>query len=151
MSEPPPENLKQWSKNNLVREVQRLRAILHEHSEQRGGDPLQTSSPGPAVIDVAGDPHARGGALFDARNAVLMDSVDVMLVDTKSEGAPVAMMMALAGRINYRRERAENVYLFEADGAAAIISQITGLAQRAGGSWAAAFVAALERRMNELP
>ena len=30
----PPDDLKEWSKNDLVREVRRLRAVMREHAEQ---------------------------------------------------------------------------------------------------------------------
>lgn len=76
-SEPTPSRyrreLKTWSKNELVREVERLRALTREHARRPGED--TTGLPG-SIVDVAGDPHAQGGALVDARNAILLDEVD---------------------------------------------------------------------------
>jgi hypothetical protein len=80
----PPDDLKEWSKNDLVREVRRLRAVMREHAERPGDDPRAQATTG-AVVDVAGDPHAAGGALLDMRSAVLMDGMEVVLVDTKRE------------------------------------------------------------------
>jgi hypothetical protein len=153
MSEPPPDDLKQWSKNELIRELRRLRAMLREHSERRGDDPRAQATTGAAVTDVAGDPHATGGALLDTRSAVLLDTVDVVLADTKSD-EPVVMMLALGGRINYAHQRVEHAYLFGPDGAAGLVSELVGLASRAAGHaaehgarFAAEFKLALDERM----
>lgn len=124
MSEPTPvpgryrRELKTWSKNELVREVERLRAFTREHARRPGED--TTRLPG-SIVDVAGDPHARGGALVDARNAILLDEVDVCLVDPNpsepEEHGRVAL--TLAGRVNMRDERSSVLLMFNADGAAA--------------------------------
>lgn len=151
----PPDDLKDWSKNDLIRELRRLRAIMHEHSERRGDDPREQATTGAAITDVAGDPHAVGGALLDARSAVLMDSVDVVLVDTMAS-EPVAMVLALGGRINYADDRIEHAYMFGPDGAAGLVSELIALAGRASGlephgkRFAAEFEADLERRMREM-
>lgn len=144
----PPDDLKDWSKNDLVRECRRLRAILREHAEQPGDEPV---ADGGSMVDVAGDPYARGGVILDVRKAVLMDRVDVTLVDTKSDDEHIAAVLSLAGRVNYQDRRAEQLYLFDADGAAAIISELTGLAQRAGGEFAEDFQARLQTRLAALP
>jgi hypothetical protein len=95
--------------------------------------------------------------LLDMRSAVLMEAIDVVLVDTKTDD-PVAMMMALRGRVNYADDRVEHAYLFGADGAAAIITEIAGLVGRAGSlgaqhgeRFAAQFVAAYEQRREAMP
>jgi hypothetical protein len=154
----PPDDLKAWSKNELVREIRRLRAVTREHAERRGDDPRGQATTGAAVTDVAGDPHAVGGALLDARSAVLLDTVDVALVDTKADEEPVAMLLALGGRINYADDRVQHAYLFGPDGAAGLVSELVGLAARAGGAgpaharlFAEEFQAVLSRRMEELP
>lgn len=156
MTQPPPDDLKQWSKNDLVRELRRLRAVLREHAERPGDDPRAAASSG-SIIDTAGDPHAQGGALLDMRSAVLLDGVDVALVDTKAED-PVAMLLTLAGRINYVADRVEHTYVFGPDGAAGLVSELVGLASRASGGnqqhaqeFATTFRADLDRRMKELP
>lgn len=157
MSRPPPDDLMQWPKRELAKEVARLRAITREHAERRGDDPRGAATTGAATVDVAGDPHAAGGALLDARAAVLMESVDVVLVDTKSDD-PVVMMLALGGRVNYSSDRVEHAYLFGPDGAAALVSELVGLASRAasgelghGRRFAEAFRALLDERMDQLP
>jgi hypothetical protein len=155
MTKPPPE-LKDWSKNNLIREVNRLRAILREHAERPGDDPREQAANEP-IIDVAGDPLATGGALLDMRSAVLMDEMNVVLVDTKSS-EPVAMMMSLKGRINYAAERVEHAYLFGPDGAATLVSELIGLVSRAdrvgqqhGQRFALEFKNEFDQRMNRMP
>jgi hypothetical protein len=149
----PPE-LKAWSKNDLVREVQRLRAVLYEHSERRGDDPRGAST---SDAIVGGEPHGKGDALIDARASVLLDGMEVVLVDTKRD-EPVSMLLALKGRINYSDDRVEHAYLFGPDGAAALVSELVGLAARASGlhdsnagRFAEEFKAVLGRRMGELP
>jgi hypothetical protein len=145
-----------WPKGELAREVARLRAILREHAERPGSDPREASTTD-SQIDIAGDPYATGGALLDARSAVLMENVAVVLVDTKRDEA-VSMMLTLEGRINYAADRAEHAYLFGPDGAAALVSELVALAGRAashdrphGRRFADEFRRDLDRRMNEMP
>lgn len=129
MSQPPPTDLMQWPKKKLAQEVARLRAITREHAHQPGSDPRRAQAPG-AIIDVAGDPHAQGGALLDARSAVLLDGMEVVLVDGHRDERP-SMLLVLRGRVNYSTERVEHAYLYGPDGAAALVSEHIGLAQRA--------------------
>lgn len=152
MTGPPPDDLMQWSKPRLVRELQRQRALNREHARQ-----VNPSHSGGDTVDVAGDPYAQGGALIDARGAVLLDTSEVLLVDTRSDD-PVAIVLRLGGRINYAHERADTVYLMGPDGAAAIVTEIAGLTRRAAGGagdhgrrFAREFQAAFERRMEALP
>jgi hypothetical protein len=147
----PPDDLKDWSKKDLAREVGRLRAILHEHSERPGDDPRGQSASDPII---GGTPTGEGDALVDARSAVLLDAVEVVLVDTKRPDDPVSMLLSLSGRINYSDDRVTHAYLFGGDGAAGIVSELLMLAQRAGAMgradgvrFAAEFKAALEQRM----
>jgi hypothetical protein len=142
----------QWAKGDLAREVARLRAINREHAESIGDDPRRAATTG-SIVDPSGDPHGTGSVIVDARSAVLLDGVDVTLVDTKADD-PVAMMMALTGRLNYSVERVEHAYLFGADGAAGLVTQIIGLAG-SGLPHARAFAEdydrELQRRLGELP
>jgi hypothetical protein len=146
MSKPPPTNLMDWPKARLATEVARLRAIMYEHAEQ----PADPPTSGGGLVDVAGDPHARGGVVIDARKSVLMDEIDVSLVDTKYDEPP-RMVMLLHGRVNFTDRRARQLYMFGADGAAALATQLVALAGRAGGEFAAEFRAAFEQRMEEMP
>lgn len=149
----PPDNLMDWPKRELIREVERLRAVMREHAEQ-----VNPSHSGGGTVDVAGDPYALGGVIIDARGAVVMDECEVVLVDTKKDDEPVAMILRLKGRINYSEDRADTAYFINGDGAAAICSEIFALAKRAadrGGEdglrFAAEFQAAFEHRMKEIP
>jgi hypothetical protein len=151
----PPADLKQWSKNNLVREVQRLRAVVHEHSELVGDDPRTASASDPII---GGSPQGRGDALIDTRAAVLLEGVNVVLVDRKTPKAAMSMVLSLSGRINYADDRVTHAYLLNGDGAAGIVVELVGLAQRAssmedpnGMEFAADFKVAMEERMKELP
>jgi hypothetical protein len=144
MTKPPPENLMEWPKAELAREVERLRAITREHAERlhdesrSGGD------------SIGGSPHGRGDSVLDTRGSVLLEYNEVILVDTKQDEAPVMALM-LEGRVNYETRQVKQMYLFGTDGAAALVSQIVGLAGRAGGEFTAGFKADLDRRMEELP
>lgn len=93
------------------------------------------------------------GALVDARNAILLDEVDVCLVDP-NPGEPEEhgrVALTLAGRVNMRDERSSVLFMFGADGAAAIVTQLVGLAARAGDPYAAEFAGLVEARMGEMP
>ena len=135
----------EWSKAELVREVARLRALTREHSERlhdesrSGGD------------SVGGSPYGRGDALLDMRGAVLLEYNEVILVDTKREEDIPAVAMILEGRVNYETRRVKQMYVFGADGASALVTQLVGLAARAGGRFGAEFRQTFDQRMNELP
>lgn len=148
MSGPPPENLMDWPKGELAKEVARLRTIMHEHSE-RIHDPARS---GGDAVHADDDPHGRGNTVLDTREAVLLDYNEVILVDREpGSGVPPEMALIMEGRVSMRRERVKQMYLFGTDGAAALISQIVGLAGRAGGRFADDFKTDLDRRMEELP
>jgi hypothetical protein len=102
--------------------------------------------------DIAGPggPHSEGTVVIDTRNAVLMDSVDVALLNNPSDARRFASLV-LAGRVNRSQDRARVLYLFDADGAAAVVSELIGLAQREGGQFSADFVERLEARLAEMP
>jgi hypothetical protein len=145
--------LKEWSKNDLVREVTRLRAVLHEHSKLVGDDPRGQSTDQPII---GGTPTGHGDALLDARAAVLLEGVDVVLVNTKRDQDPVVMMLTLRGRINYAEDVVTHAYLFNGDGAAAITTELIMLAGRAAGAgetdgkrFAEEFKRAFEQRMED--
>jgi hypothetical protein len=97
---------------------------------------------------TGGSPFGQGDSLIDARRAVLLQEVHVVLVDsTSSEGTVPALAMELAGRINKTQQRSTVLYVMNEDGAAAIISQLLGLAQRIGPQ----FLADLTARIEALP
>jgi hypothetical protein len=125
---PPPDDLKSWSKNDLVRELRRLRAVMREHAERVQETDVREASVSAPVI--GGGPRERGGSLIDARGAVLLDGMEVVLVDTEP-GSPPAMLMSLSGRINYAADRVQHAYLFGADGAAGLVTELLMLSSRA--------------------
>ena len=143
MSKPPPANLMDWSKNDLVKELQRLRAILREHGHQVADSPRS----GGGMVDVAGDPNAFGGVVLDTREAVLMDELEVCLVDTKQGDKP-AMMMVLQGRVNYQTRRVKQAYLFGPDGAAGLTVELLALSVRAGGEFGREFKESFDERTS---
>jgi hypothetical protein len=81
---------------------------------------------------IGGSPHGQGDALVDVTGAVLLDDMHVVLVDTLNAfGGTRVIGMQLAGRLNKQTERSDVLYLFDEDGAAAIISELLALAGRA--------------------
>jgi hypothetical protein len=137
----PPKNLMDWPKAELVKELQRQRAINMEHAS-RSHDPARS---GGGMVDVAGDPHARGGVVLDTRGAVLMDGIDVCLVDTKRGETP-AMMMVLEGRVNLEDKRTSQAYMFSADGAAGIVTEIFGVVVRSANEFTHEFHVSMNSR-----
>lgn len=82
---------------------------------------------------VGGAPHGRGDALVDVTGAVLLHEVHVVAVDALGgDGATRALAMQLVGRVNKTPDTSSVLYLFEVDGAAAIVSELLGLAARIG-------------------
>jgi len=148
MSKPPPENLMDWPKAALAREVERLRAIAYEHAESNSDAP----SSGGDIVDVAGDPYAHGGVVLDVRKAVLMDELDVSLVDPHpgSDEMP-GVAILIQGRINFQDARARQLYLMEIDGAAALASELIALMHRAGGKVHDQFEIDFARRLRDMP
>jgi hypothetical protein len=140
--------LKAWSKNELVREVERLRAIIKEHAYAPGEDTADVEG---GMVDPVGDPFARGGVIIDARNAILLEELDVSLVDRDSS-SPIStqhllLAMVLAGRVNMRNERRRVLFMLGVDGAAAIVSELIALAERIGPE----FRDLLLERMSNIP
>lgn len=99
-------------------------------------------------ISGPGGPFDYGGVVVDSRRSVLMEHVNVAQVDNPSDGRTF-WAMALEGRINRSPDRAEVLYLFDVDGAAAIITELHGLAARAGR--ADELNEACKRRWDEMP
>jgi hypothetical protein len=85
-------------------------------------------------IAVAGRLTERHNAAIDTTNAVLMDGCIVARIETRpTRGEPgVALAMLLEGRINRTQDRARVLFVFDEDGAAAIVSELVTLAYRLG-------------------
>ncbi|MDQ2624975.1 MAG: hypothetical protein M3Y20_07430 [Actinomycetota bacterium] len=97
---------------------------------------------------IGGTPYGRGDALVDASGAVLLDRVDVVLVSTMSpSGAGRALALELGGRVNKTTRRSSVLYVMDQDGAAAIVSELLGLAARVSPS----FLDDLLTRVRDLP
>ena len=111
-----------------------------------------TSNPRRPGGNIAGPggPFDRNAVVIDLRDAVLLGYTEVALVETVNlehdEKAP-AIAMVLAGRINKTTEESRILYLFGFDGAASILSELMGLADRAGPE----FMENLRQRMRDLP
>jgi hypothetical protein len=97
-----------------------------------GTDPRKAGG----TIAGPGDPHERNAVVIDATNAVLMDHMTVALIepikDGKTVGTKPYWCMNLEGRINKTQDRSRVNYLFDVDGAAAIITELLAMASRSG-------------------
>lgn len=116
-----------------------------------------TSDPRNLGGDIAGPggPHDWSAVVLDTRNAVLLEGIDVSLFTDSKNGESIALL--LQGRINRSQDRAKVLYLFDADGAAALVSELIGLMARASKGpesaveLAAMFQVAFEKRMEAMP
>ncbi|HYJ33814.1 MAG TPA: hypothetical protein VE326_11395 [Candidatus Binatia bacterium] len=81
-----------------------------------------------------GGPHDRGATVIDATDAILLDYTEVCTIDTVRGGVlgGQAIFMTLDGRINKTTDRVRVGYIFDTDGAAAIITELLALADRFG-------------------
>lgn len=94
----------------------------------------------------------RGDAVLDTRQAVLKDETTVAMANLKfGEENRHVIGLELGGRINKSTDRAQILFLFDPDGAAAIITELVGICQRAGGDVWDELNAAIGRRMGALP
>lgn len=86
--------------------------------------------------DIAGPggPHDRGAVFLDLTDTVLMSGVEVCAVDTMRAGvtAGQVMFMTIDGRVNKTDDQVRVGYLFDPDGAAAIITELLAMADRFG-------------------
>lgn len=97
---------------------------------------------------IGGSAFGRGDALIDATTAILLADVHVAIVGAgRSTGVETVIALELSGRINHSTEQHEALYLLDADGAAAIVSDLLGVAGRADPS----FLALLLSRIENLP
>ncbi len=88
----------------------------------------------PGSMAGPGGPHDKGGVVLDARNAVILETVDVSTVDPERGGrGQSAVAMVLGGRINQTQDRARVLFLFGSDGAASIVTELIALFGRATG------------------
>jgi len=105
--------------------------------------------------DIAGPggPYDKDAVVVDTANAVLLDSTDVALIAVGRNGTfeEKALALLLEGRINKTQDRAKVLFLLNGDGAAALVTELVGVAKREGAEFAADFVVAMEERQKEMP
>lgn len=119
-----------------------------------GDDPRQAGGD----ISGPGGPHDMDGVVVDTTNAVLLSNSTVTIVEAARRGEarrePVVALM-LEGRINKAPTRTRVLYMMNGDGAAAIVTELLGIAKRAERQGApelvAEFKAQLGERWDEMP
>ncbi len=81
-----------------------------------------------------GGPHDRGMTVMDLTDCVLLENTNVCTVDGVRGGVAAGQMvfMTLDGRVNKTPDRVRVGFLFDTDGAAAIITELLALADRHG-------------------
>jgi len=118
-------------------------------------EPAQGTDPRPAAGSIAGPggPHDRNAVVIDATNAVLFDGMNVAIIEAVKNGVKTGQAMwcmNLEGRINKTQDRSAVNYLFNPDGAAAIVSELMALASRQGAEVYDEFMERLSARMETL-
>lgn len=98
-----------------------------------------------------GGPHERNAVFLDTTDAVIMQGVDVSVMEAVRGGRldGPAIYMLLRGRVNNTTRQVQAGYMFPGDGAAAIISELIGLADRAGDEMREALVQRLAEQSAE--
>lgn len=106
--------------------------------------------------DIAGPggPHDRDAVIVDTTKAILMEYCEVATValgrrTPDGMETEVGLAMVLAGRINKTPEQARILYLFDSDGAAAIISELMAVATRQGDAFANDLNARVTKLLSE--
>jgi hypothetical protein len=98
---------------------------------------LHGDDPRPLGGDIAGPggPHDLHAVVVDCTDAVLLDHTTVSIVHLGRRDQPGevehAVGLLLEGRVNKSRDRTRVLYLVNADGAAALLTELVGLASRA--------------------
>jgi len=86
--------------------------------------------------------------VLDTSKAVLLDGLEVCLVgppENAVDGRDILLAMRLDGRVNKTPDRTSILYLFNEDGAAAVISELLDLAVRIGPAFATSLMERLEK------
>lgn len=97
-----------------------------------------------------GGPHDMGGVILDARNAIILETVDVSTIDPDHGGrGQSALAMLLGGRVNQTQDRVNVLFILGTDGAAAIVTELIALYGRATGS-PEPFVNDVKERLSKL-
>ncbi len=114
---------------------------------ETGDDPREFSG---GEIAGPGGPHDEGMTVIDTRTAILLDTTEVAMVDNRSDGRRFCAML-LHGELNRSDDRVKAMFLLEADGMAAIVSELVAVARREGQEFADEFARLLGERMAAMP
>lgn len=99
-----------------------------------------------------GGPHDKNAVIVDAKNAVMLAGVTVTMVEPSTAGVRGRPLYALnlEGRINKTKEQVNINFLFEVDGAAAIITELIALSSRMGPGPHDDLMQSIEERMTKI-
>lgn len=161
--EPTPEDLQRMDLihkelEGFVEELKREIGKPSPKADPRLPD-LRGQNPRRAGGDIAGPggPYDQDGVVVDTTNAVLLDFSTVTLVESQRAdggGREPAVALMLEGRVNKKTTRTKVLYMLNGDGAAAIVTELLGLAKRAESTapqLATEMRAALGERWDEMP
>jgi hypothetical protein len=81
-----------------------------------------------------GGPLDRNAVVVNTERSVLLEEVECAIAHNTSDGRG-AVVILLAGRINRSTDRARVLYLADADGVAALVTERESLMRRAGDPW----------------
>lgn len=98
------------------------------------------------------DPFGENSVIIDMKNALMLEGTNVALVGGIRKGIPIPeelIALELQGRINQTEERIPVMVVVGVDGAAALVTELIGVASRAG--FAKEFMELVEKRMEEMP
>lgn len=100
--------------------------------------PNRLADPATAATTSVGDGPSRAfnSTIIDATNMLLSESFEVQLIDSVKDGAytDTRLFLQFSGRINKTQRYTQVGVCIDTDGAAAIITELLALADRAGGS-----------------
>lgn len=99
------------------------------------------------------DPYGVRTVNVDLTNAVLLDHTVVSTVEPYRDGQPqpLAFALQLEGRINRTDERVSGLYLMDADGVAALVTELHGVASRSGWDLSNEVIRRLAARWRVMP
>lgn len=103
--------------------------------------------------DIAGPggPYDKDAVVVDMTNAVILDYSTVSLVGLvrRGEEDETGVALLLEGRVNKTKDRTRVLYVMNADGAAAIVTELLGIAKRAERGGDGQLAAELRQRLGE--
>lgn len=117
-------------------------------------DPNGARDPRGSHGDIVGPggPYDEDAVVVDMTNAVLLDYSTVSLVGLVRAGGEneTGVVLMLEGRVNKTRDRRTRVlYVMNGDGAAAIVTELLGIAKRAERGGDGQLAAELRQRLGE--